>query len=97
MNYIIYLLSIFGLAFCIKEKDGPFGLISKFRNLLMRNRYIGTFFYNLLECYFCLGFWCGIIIYLLSQDNYYWNFAILWGLSGAVLCLFFNVIFLKLN
>jgi hypothetical protein len=87
MDILFYLLAAFGLAFLIKETEGPWGIISWIRNILMRNKYVGVFFYKLLSCYFCLGFHCGWIVYLLSAEKYRWNFLILWGLAGAIFSL----------
>jgi hypothetical protein len=87
MSIVISLLAIFGLAFTLKETNGPWDLISKWRNLMMRIPFIGVQFYKLLDCYFCTGWWCGIVIYLLSNQNYTLSWAIVWGLAGGVICL----------
>ena len=87
MSIIVCLLSIFGLAFLIKESDGPWGLMSWLRRQLMANKYIGVFFYKLLDCYFCLGFHCGWIVYLLQGEPYRWHFLILWALAGSAISL----------
>lgn len=87
LETIIIICAIFGLAFLVKESDGPWGIIGWFRNKLFTTKYIGVFFFKLLDCYFCLGFHCGWIIYLLSQNHYTWQFFTLWGLAGGVICL----------
>jgi hypothetical protein len=92
METLIYLLSIFGLAFLIKESDGPFDIMLHLRNMLMRNKYVGVFFYKLLECYFCVGYHCGWIIYLLSQKQWSVNLLICWGLAGAATSLILDKI-----
>jgi hypothetical protein len=97
MNFILCLLAIFGLAFLIKESDGPWGIIAWLRNKLMKNKYVGVFFYKLFDCYFCVGFHCGWIIYLLSSDKVLWNFFILWGLAGGCFCLIINSLLSKLD
>jgi hypothetical protein len=92
LNCIITICAIFGLAFLIKESDGPWGIIAWFRNLLVSNKHIGVFFYKLLDCYFCLGFHCGWIVYLLSAEPFRWQFIILWGLAGGVISLIFDML-----
>lgn len=97
MNIIIYLLATFGIAFAIKESDGPWGIMSWLRNKLMTNKYVGVFFYKLLSCYFCTGFWTGIIAYLLSQDHYKFNLLICHALAGGAICLILDGLLTKLS
>lgn len=97
INFIISILSIYGISFLIKEVDGPWGLISWFRHKLMSNKYIGVFFYKLISCYFCVGFYSGLIVRSLQHEVFDLNSFILWGLSGAVISLFGNSIFKFLN
>lgn len=97
MNILISLLAIFSLAFLIKELDGPWNLISKTRNLLMRNKYVGVFFYKLFSCYYCIGFHCSYIIYFLQMKTFVWNFFILWILAGSIICIIIDAILNKLN
>lgn len=87
LETIICLLAICGLAFTLKDASGPWGIMSLIRNKLITNKYVGVFFFNLFECYFCVGFHAGWIVYLLSQNNWSINFFILWGLAGGVLSL----------
>jgi len=96
MNLVISILAIFGLAFLIKESDGPWGIMSWMRNKLMANKYVGVFFYKLLSCYFCVGFHCGWIVYLLQADSYKIQFFILWGLAGAAVSLILDGVVAKL-
>jgi hypothetical protein len=97
MGTIISLLAIFGLAFLIKESDGPWGIMAWIRNQLIRNKYVGVFFYKLLSCYFCVGFHCGWIVYLLQEKEFAWQFLILWGLTGGVICLILDGVLTKLH
>ena len=87
MDILIYFFAIYGLSFTIKETDGPWNLIGRWRNWMMRLPVIGVQFYNLLNCYMCLGFWCGIIIYLLTQESYKLNIMFVWGLAGGTISL----------
>jgi len=87
MNIIILLLASFGLTFLIRQSEGPFGIISWFRNKLMLIPHIGVFFYKLLECPYCTGFWCGIIVYLINEKKYALNFLFLFALASAAACL----------
>lgn len=87
MNILIALFAIYGLAFAIKETDGPWNIMGRWRNLMMRIPFLGVQFYKLLDCYFCLGFHCGWIVYLLYAKHYTWQFFILWALTGGVVSL----------
>lgn len=97
MEIFISLLAIFGLAFLFKESDGPWGVMSWLRNRLMANKYVGVFFYKLLACYFCVGFHCGWIVYLLQAPNYNFQFFILWGLAGGTICLILDGLLARLS
>jgi hypothetical protein len=80
---IIYLLSVFGLSYLIKEVNGPFNIISLFRNKLMMNKYIGVFFFQLFDCFYCIGFHSGWIMYIANFKNWQWYFLPIYGLVGA--------------
>ncbi len=97
LDTIISVLAIWSLAFTIKETDGPFGLINKARVALFHNQYVGVFFQQLLECYFCLGAWCGGIVYLIHQHLWDINLfdMVLWVLAGAAIYFIFNLVIEK--
>jgi len=92
---LIYILAIFGLNFAIRQTSGPYGSIAWLRNKLMSNRHLGVLFYQLLECSFCSGFWCGIVICLL-QGEIHINQLIVWGLAGATISLILDATLTKL-
>lgn len=96
MINIIYLLSIYGLAFFIKESAGPWGKMAQLRNWLMKNKYVGVFFYKLLDCYFCVGCHCGWIIYLLTASTRHFNLLICWMLAGGVISLILDAVLARL-
>lgn len=77
---IVYFLSLFGIAFFIKETD----LMNWFRILLLQ---IHPVFLKLLECYFCLGFWVGVGSYPFIMNIYSIVDHILWSFGSASLCL----------
>lgn len=97
MNIIIIFFSIYGLAFLIKESDGPWGIMSWFRNQLMRNKYIGVFFYKLFSCFFCVGCHAGWIVYLLTNQNYTIKLFILWSLAGGAISMVMDALLTKLH
>ena len=97
MELLICIFAIFGLAFLIKESDGPWGIMAWIRNRLMLIPYAGPFFYKLLNCYFCLGFHCGWMVYLLQAEHYSVQFFILWGLAGAAISLILEAALSKLQ
>ena len=94
---LIQVLAIFGLAFLLKESAGPFDIMDWLRNVLMRNKYVGVFFYKLLSCYFCVGCHCGWIVYLLSEESYSWQFFALWTLAGGVISLTLDAVLTRLH
>ncbi|MGE3320515.1 MAG: hypothetical protein AB7I18_14590 [Candidatus Berkiella sp.] len=97
MELLILIFAIFGLAFLIKESDGPWGCMAWVRSWLMKNKYVGVFFYKLLDCYFCVGFHCGWMVYLLHAEHYSIQFFILWGLAGAAISLILDAALSKLQ
>jgi hypothetical protein len=84
---VISILAIYGIAFAIKEADGPWDLISKWRNWMVRLPFIGVQFYKLIDCWYCTGWWSAIIVYLLSEQSYKLTQALLWGFCGGAACL----------
>lgn len=97
LETIITVCAIYGLAFLLKESDGPWGIIAWARDKVFRLPYVGVFFFKLLDCYFCLGFHCGWIVYLLSQETWKIQFFILWGLAGGAICLIIDTILSRLH
>lgn len=87
MDLLIIFFAIYGLAFLIKDSDGPWGIMNWFRHQLISNKYVGVFFYKLLDCYFCVGCHCGWIVYLLTMTAFHWQFFILWTLAGGAISL----------
>ncbi len=94
---LLIILAIFGLAFLIKDSNGPFDIMSNLRRALMQNKYVGVFFFKLFECYFCIGCHCGWIVYLLSHEHYSWQFFILWTLAGGTISLITDALLSKLH
>jgi hypothetical protein len=92
MELIISIFAIYSLAFLIKESDGPWGIMAWLRNHLIRNQYVGVFFFKLLECYFCVGCHCGWMVYLLTAETYKLNFFILWTVAGGGISLMLETI-----
>lgn len=66
IHFITFYLLVLGIVFIIKETN--LFWLSKIRFFLVER---SIFFYNLLECNFCLGFYCGSILYILM--NIYYN------------------------
>ncbi len=93
---LLHILAIYGLYFLFAESNGPFDIISNFRQKLFNNSIIGVFFFKLFECAFCLGCWCGGFIFLISET---WNLnnLILWFLGGGSINLIIKIILEKIN
>ena len=68
-------------------------LLSVPRNWLMRK---SVFFFKLLSCSFCTGFYSGLIIYLLNFAKIQKNFSIiemfLWGLASSGISFIITVV-----
>jgi hypothetical protein len=96
MDIIIAILAIYGLQFLITQSDGPFGIIAWMRNWLMRNQYLGVFFYKLLSCPLCSGFWAGLTVYLMTQESYKLGWALCYALAGAAVCVIIDTIHTRL-
>lgn len=91
MNIIVIIFAIYGLSFLVKEAtifDVP-------RNYLIKH---SSFFFNLIDCYFCLSVHSGYVVYLLSNPISSWNLfdLILWSLAGGTTGLVINGIVNKL-
>lgn len=87
MELVISFFAIFGLAFLLKDSDGPWGIMNWFRRTLFNLPKVGSFFIKLFDCYFCLGCHCGWIIYLLSAPSFSWQFFVIWTLAGGAISL----------
>lgn len=92
MKAFIIIAAFYGATFALKESD----IASGFRAWLIRR---GVFFYHMLECWFCTGFWTGLIVYMLGNPIQEWNvsWAILWGLAGASVSYIGNIIVDRLD
>jgi hypothetical protein len=87
MNIVILICAVYGFMFAIKETDGPWGVMNWFRRILLSNKYVGVFFYKLLNCAYCSGAWSGVIVYLLTTQCIKLNELLIWGLAGGTICL----------
>ena len=97
MNTLIALLAIFGLAWTLKDADGPFGIIARWRNLMMRIPFLGPAFFKLLDCYGCLCTSCGVAVYLLTEQSYKLGWAICWAFAGCATGLLIDALLSKLR
>lgn len=94
LQAILYICSMFSLSVLLKEMDGPFNLITRTRLWLFRQKYVGVFFFDLFKCYYCVGTYSGVFVYLLHQRFHHIEIIgmILWGLTGAIVSLMGDVI-----
>lgn len=97
MNIIIVIFAICSLSFFIQNLSGPFNIFGLTRNLLLKNKYLGLFFYELLSCPWCIGFHSGYVIYLLYFSNFNIREFILFGLAGSAINALFSIIYKKLE
>ena len=66
MSIVSDLLATFGLLLLVRQMNGPWGIIARWRNALMRIPIIGKQFYDALECPYCSGCYCAVVIYCFS-------------------------------
>lgn len=60
-DFLMYLLSSLGISYLLSNMDGPFFIISKIRNFLISNKYIGVTAFKILNCAYCFPFWIALI------------------------------------
>src|ERR1700735_3868122 len=97
---IIQLLAIYGLMLLVRDADGPWGVIARWRNWMLSLPYsLGPQFYNLLNCSICLGCWAGTTVYLLMTPCQFWMLAggRLWALTGASVGLILDAVIDRLR
>jgi hypothetical protein len=91
---VMQLLAIYGLMLLIRDADGPWGLIAKWRNWMLSLPWgLGVQFYNLVNCPVCLGAWCGCWVYV------FWKLApwLCWLLTGAAVGLILDTVLDRLR
>jgi hypothetical protein len=74
---------MYGLLFFLSISDGPFGIMAYVRNKLIGSDFFGVFFYKLFSCPFCLGCWCGAIIYSISPGQLVFGEFIINSFAGG--------------
>lgn len=97
MSLLVNILAIISIAFCIQNIGGPFGVLSKIKNWLLNNKYLGVFFFELFECPYCIGFHAGYFVYLLTYSSFIIQEMVLWGFIGAFVSYISFIIINKLN
>ena len=84
---IFYILAIYAISFIVRNISGPFDILSKIRNYLLASR-AGVFFYELLNCPWCVGFHCGYIVYFLaclSFSTFSLPMMVIWAFAGSAI------------
>jgi hypothetical protein len=81
MIELIWLLALFGVAFSLKETSGPFGVMSFIRRKLFSNKFVGVYFFQMFDCYFCLSFNLAVI-YGMAM-GFGWQQMLTWAFAGA--------------
>jgi Protein of unknown function (DUF1360) len=92
MSTILLFFATFGLAFFVKESDGPCGVMNKARAHLLQK----VFFFKLFECYFCVGCWAGLVVYLLSLIPVIGTITV-WAFAGGTVSLMMGSILERLH
>jgi len=92
------ILIICGISFVIKEVSGPWGVLGRIRNALMTSgpSFSRIFFFGLLNCWFCCGYWSGVFKIALSSHHLSITSFLEWGFVGAAISLLFGGIYERL-
>lgn len=94
MKDVSFLFSFYGVAWGIKESD----LLAKPRNWVMQR---SEFMIHLLSCWYCVGFWAGVLVCLCSgESNIDWALPgrlLVWGCAGSAASAIGNALFEKLS
>ena len=90
MHTLVLLFAVFGLAFTIKESV----LFDKPRIWLMGKH---PLFIQLFDCYACVGFWAGLMVFLLDRFAGFSGKWIIFGLAGSSACLLLNLLLDRLS
>ena len=83
MDWVRLLLAVFATyraARMVALEEGPGDVFGKFRNLYLKNDWIGRG----IRCPLCLSFWFSLVVALLLPRRGWKDFFLLWGgLAGA--------------
>lgn len=89
----VYLLvlapfAVYRIALMLAQEEGPFALFEKFRNLYVKNDWLGRG----LRCPACISFWAGLTMAILLYYLHSWylfQVGVFWlGLSGVSVALY---------
>lgn len=82
---LLNILVAISIAFLLKELNGPFDIILKFRTLLFHNKYVGKFFFDMFTCYYCLTFHTSWISSLILLNNFDIKLTLMLAFSSSIL------------
>lgn len=90
LDVIITLFAFYGLTYIVKEAS----IFSRVRSWIMLK---STFMAGLLYCWFCTGFHCGWMVYMLHEP-FPWHVKglVLWALAGSAISGLFNALMERL-
>ena len=93
---MLHLVAMYGLAYILKESD----IFAPARQWIMQR---SVFITKLLWCWYCVGFWSGVFIYLLdsASSKGFESFnpfdLIIWGCAGSVASALGNAVMERLS
>ena len=67
INDIILILGSLGFTILMTKKEGPFNILTKFRNFIWSNKIIGVFLYQMMNCGYCSAFWFGLLFHTIVE------------------------------
>lgn len=85
LETIIVIFAFYALTYAIKESI----LFDKIRIFLIR---LHPFFYHLFSCYYCCGWWAGLFVYYLANNEFHLKSFFLWGFAGSGISYIMNLL-----
>ena len=84
-------MAIYALSYMIRNLSGPFDIFDKFRQKMIEVS--GPTFYNILNCSWCIGFYCGILVKFLYSFTFNPITLLISGLSGSFVVYALDIVF----
>ena len=90
---VISILAIYALSFALRNLSGPWNIFGLTRNWVVQIPQIGTLFFELLSCPWCIGFHCGYVVYIISFHDFSLSNLFIWALAGSAIVAFGDTIY----
>ena len=71
LGLVLAALTTFRVSMMITTEEGPFSLFDKFRNLFLKDNWVGRG----VRCLWCVSFWAALVSVLMVYFELYWLLA----------------------